>query len=174
MGEESVITFILGGEASGKSAHALQKLESAPGPHLMLATGKAEDFAFRRQILDHREARDAGINVREVDLELPEALAEAKGRYGAVLVDSMDFWLFACAEADQAGDRGLALATQLTDMGSTDVLLVSCETGLGPVASTRAVREFVRAMGKLNQTLARIPDEVILVVAGRPMKLPDL
>ena len=72
-----MIRLVLGGDKSGKSAYALAQLEADRGPHVLLATGQAADFAFRQQILDHRTARDARIPVRETGADLVPALRQA-------------------------------------------------------------------------------------------------
>ncbi len=167
------LTLVLGGEKSGKSDHALGLLARESGPVLFVATGQALDPGFRAQIEAHRRERGPDVPVREVTTDLPEALAGAAGRYAAVLVDSLDFWLYACMAAGNLDQRSAALLAALDGMGPTRVIIVSCETGLGPVAPTAEVRAFVRALGALNRELARRSAEAVLVVAGRPLRLPE-
>jgi adenosyl cobinamide kinase/adenosyl cobinamide phosphate guanylyltransferase len=50
-------------------------------------------------------------------------------------------------------------------------VLVSAEVGLGVVPSTRAGRLFRDELGALNGELADVCDEVLLLVAGLPIKL---
>jgi adenosylcobinamide kinase/adenosylcobinamide-phosphate guanylyltransferase len=171
--ERGPLTLILGGEKSGKSDYALRLLARAPGPGLFVATGRALDAGFRAQIQAHRAGRGPEIPVREVGTDLPEALAQAAGRCGAVLVDSLDFWLFACRAAGDEPARVAALLAALDAMGPTEVIVVSCEIGLGPVAPTAGVRAFVRALGALNRQLAQRSARAVLVVAGRALTLPE-
>ena len=51
------------------------------------------------------------------------------------------------------------------------VVLVSAEVGLGVVPATRAGRLFRDELGALNTDLAAVCDEVLLLVAGLPMRL---
>jgi adenosyl cobinamide kinase/adenosyl cobinamide phosphate guanylyltransferase len=51
------------------------------------------------------------------------------------------------------------------------VVLVSAEVGLGVVPATRAGRLFRDELGALNAALARVCDEVLLLVAGLPLRL---
>ena len=48
---------------------------------------------------------------------------------------------------------------------------VSNETGFGIVPETGSGRRFRDELGWLNQRLAAVSDEVVLVVAGRELKL---
>ena len=165
-----MIRLILGGEKSGKSAVAYGLFRQAPGPGVVLAMGRARDPAFRAQILAHRLERDPLTPVREPGLELPQALEEAARQGRNVLVDSLDFWLFACMEAGQ--NLSDALVESLGAFGQgPQCVLVSCEVGLGPIAPTAQVRRFARAQGALNQALAAVAGDVRLVVAGVSLHL---
>jgi adenosylcobinamide kinase/adenosylcobinamide-phosphate guanylyltransferase len=53
------------------------------------------------------------------------------------------------------------------------VVAVSDEVGSGVHPPTEAGRLFRDQLGWLNQRLAAESDEVVLVVAGRPMALPS-
>lgn len=167
-----MIRLILGGEKSGKSGHAWELFLKAPGPGVVMAMGRARDAAFRRQILKHRLERGPSAPVREPGLDLPEALGEALAGGRNVLVDSLDFWLFACMEA--GFDRSEELAESLAGFAAApapEVILVSCEVGLGPIAPTSLARRFARSQGALNQRLAALAADARLVVAGIPITL---
>lgn len=170
-----MITFVIGGNKSGKSDHALGLLERCPGPRLFLATGKARDMAFRSQIAAHRQRRDPALPVVEVGRDLPRALLEAKGQYKAVLVDSLDFWLFVCSQ--DGGGEGRedgpvrALLDLLAHWGDTRLILVSCEIGFSPLPASREARRFLKSLGRLNQAVAALSDEAFLVAAGLPLAL---
>jgi adenosyl cobinamide kinase/adenosyl cobinamide phosphate guanylyltransferase len=54
-----------------------------------------------------------------------------------------------------------------------DTIIVSEEVGLGVHPETPVGREFRDRLGELNQMLALIASEVLLVVAGRVLTLPS-
>jgi adenosylcobinamide kinase/adenosylcobinamide-phosphate guanylyltransferase len=164
--------LFLGGVKSGKSDLALAELMRAPGPRTMLATGRPLDLSFRRRILEHRAGRDLSVFLREVCLDLPEALAEAAACGGAVLVDSLDFWLFSLLEAGRSAEQARAGLREVLSEQEAGIILVSCETGLGPLAADAATRAFVEALARLNRAVAEACDEIYLVVAGRALRLP--
>jgi adenosylcobinamide kinase/adenosylcobinamide-phosphate guanylyltransferase len=62
------------------------------------------------------------------------------------------------------------LATAWTDM-SADVVAVTNEVGWGVVPATVSGRRFQDELGRLNQRIAALADEVVLVVAGRVLPL---
>ena len=166
-----MIRLVLGGEKSGKSQLAYDLFREASGGHVVMAMGQARDQAFRRQILEHRLSRDSAIAVVEPGLELAARLCEARGRGCNALVDSLDFWLFACMEAktNRADELLKELAHWLKPL--PECVLVSCEVGLGPVAADPQTRRFVRELGGLNQRLAALAPDVRFVAAGLSLTL---
>lgn len=166
-----MITLVLGGNKSGKSDYALELLEQAPGPKAFVATGKAGDQEFRRQINTHRNERNPLIEVLEVGGDLPQRLRQANTDFRSVLADSLDFWLFACREDGTETEAVQQLLDALQNWRGAELILVSCEAGLGPLPMSGEVRAFIRSLGELNRRTARIADRVHLVAAGLPLKL---
>jgi adenosyl cobinamide kinase/adenosyl cobinamide phosphate guanylyltransferase len=86
-----------------------------------------------------------------------------------VLVDSLGPWLAGLASgADQCDALCNAIATR---EGTT--IIVSEEVGLSVHPETRIGREFRDALGSLNQRIAAVCDDVLFVVAGRAITLPQ-
>jgi len=166
-----MITFVLGGNKSGKSDYALNLLQQYASPAVFLATGRARDLSFRKQISDHRERRDPGLPVIEVGWDLPRALQEATTTYNSILVDSLDFWLFLAMQEQADEDMQQALLAVLENVRHANILLVSCEIGLTPLPSSAEARAFLKKLGRLNQAVAAVADEAYLVVAGLPLTL---
>lgn len=166
-----MLTFILGGNKSGKSDFALKELEKCQGRGVFLATGRARDLAFRRQIADHRERRDPSIPVIEVGWDLPRVLLAAAREYDAVMVDSLDFWLYVCSQEQHEGELTQALLDMLDKGLPARVIMVSCEIGFSPLPASGEARSFLKKLGRLNQAIAARAQEAYLVVAGLPLTL---
>lgn len=161
--------LILGGTRSGKSEQALKLLMSGPAPRTAIVSGRPLDLSFRARILDHRAARSPEVEVREVDLDLPEALAVCAG--GGVLADSLDFWLFSWLGAGRSPEEAAGRLSEAVNAArASEVILVSCEIGLGPLPADRETRNFADALGTLNRAAALACDETYLIVAGRALK----
>ncbi len=169
-----MISLILGGVKSGKSRHALALFEARRavlGRGLILVTGQARDLDFRQRVTDHRLERDPAVPVREVGANLPEALAAEHGQKGVVLVDSLDFWLFLRLERGDADRAARDLEQALRAWTGPELILVSCETGLGGMPGHAQALAFARELGHVNQTAAALAHEAWLVVAGLPLAL---
>lgn len=164
-----MIRLLLGGTKSGKSALGERLLLAGPAPRRVLATGRAEDFAFRERIEAHKRARRPDIAVIEAGVEAMDVLAREAAAGGTILLDSLDFWLFVChatgSHADPAEllSRGLA---PYADPTAPEAILVSAEIGLGPLPADAATRHFAGALGTLNQMAAALAHDVRLVTAG--------
>ncbi|WP_319471453.1 bifunctional adenosylcobinamide kinase/adenosylcobinamide-phosphate guanylyltransferase [uncultured Pseudodesulfovibrio sp.] len=166
-----MITLVLGGNKSGKSDFALDLLAEKTQPGLFIATGKARDLEFREQIRQHRLTRSPGLEVMEVSEDLPQTLGQAKLNFPSVLVDSLDYWLFSCREAGCEKEKVQEFTEILEHWNTTELILVSCETGLGPLPGGSEVRAFIRSLGALNQAVAQAADRAYLVAAGLPLTL---
>jgi adenosyl cobinamide kinase/adenosyl cobinamide phosphate guanylyltransferase len=158
-----VITLVLGGARSGKSEVAEGLVGEEPATYV--ATGTASDDAMAARIAAHRHRRpSAWRTLEDRTSTLPALLAEVEG---LVLLDSLTTWL---AAAPDFGVDGGDLCAALTKR-SGDTVVVSDEVGLGVHPSTEAGNRFRDALGLLNQEVAVVADEVLLVVAGRTLRL---
>jgi adenosylcobinamide kinase / adenosylcobinamide-phosphate guanylyltransferase len=165
---------VLGGTRSGKSGYA-EHLLPAREPVRYVATARhvAGDAEWTARIDAHRARRPAAWTTVE-DADLP-ALLRAGG--GPLLVDDIATWLTGVLDDAGAWDRGVDVSPQVDALVESvraapgRVVLVSAEVGLGVVPATRAGRLFRDELGALNAALARVCDEVLLLVAGLPLRL---
>ena len=182
--------LILGGARSGKSTHAerlLGGIEAADGrPALYAATARRYpgDEEWAERIERHRRQRPASWRTVETG-EDPAALAGLlRAAEGPVLVDCLTLWLTAAMDAVGAWDeqawRGggeQALEKLTGDLAAAfagcpaPVVAVSNELGFGLVPPDPGTRRFRDELGRLNQACAAAADEVLLVVAGLPLRL---
>jgi adenosyl cobinamide kinase/adenosyl cobinamide phosphate guanylyltransferase len=160
-----VITLVLGGARSGKSAVAEGIASGLASPVTYIATldvGDDADLAARVQ--RHRARRPPAWRTVQAGPELAEVLREVQG---SVLLDSLGPWV--SAAPGMAVDVE-ALCSALTDRAG-DTVVVSEEVGLSVHPSTEEGRRFRDAVGRLNQAVAARADDVLFVVAGCSLHL---
>jgi adenosyl cobinamide kinase/adenosyl cobinamide phosphate guanylyltransferase len=158
-----LITLVLGGARSGKSEVA-ERL-AGDGPVTYVATGTATDETMAARIAAHQQRRPATWQtVEEPGAALAKVLGDLRG---TVLVDSLTTWV---AAAPGFGVDAETLSMALMKRAG-DTVVVSDEVGLGVSPSTEAGNSFRDALGILNQQVAAVADEVLLVVAGRTLRL---
>lgn len=160
-----MITLVLGGARSGKSAFAERLASAAPQPVTYLATavvGDDEDFAER--VRRHQQRRPAGWRTLECGADLAAALESTTH---TALVDSLGTWIAALPRFD-ADTAGLCTALRSRQGES---IVVSEEVGLGVHPSTAVGGQFRDRLGQVNQAVSGIADRAYLVVAGRALSL---
>jgi adenosylcobinamide kinase/adenosylcobinamide-phosphate guanylyltransferase len=175
-------TLLLGGARSGKSVTAERMLADRPDV-LYVATGGARDgdAEWADRVALHRERRPGSWRTAET-CEL-EPLLRAP-RAGPLLVDCLALWLTAAMDDCDAWDDEAWAATGRTALRartaalvtawsatSRRVVAVSNEVGSGVVPGTVSGRRFRDELGRLNAAVATASDEVVLVVAGQPLRL---
>lgn len=161
-----MITLVLGGARSGKSAVA-ERLAGRRGlPVTYVATAVADpgDADMARRIAAHRARRPPAWTVCEAGADLAEVL---RATPGTVLVDALGTWV--ASAPDLAVDAGALCAALVEHDG--DAVVVSDEVGMGVHPPTELGRRFRDVLGELNQAVAAVADEVLLVVAGRMLPL---
>jgi adenosyl cobinamide kinase/adenosyl cobinamide phosphate guanylyltransferase len=160
-----VITLVLGGARSGKSAHAERLAASLGTPVTYVATltvGDDTDLASRVEA--HRRRRPPAWATIEATLDLQEILQATPG---TLVVDSLGPWV--AAAPSMCVDEAQLCATLADRHG--DTIVVSEEVGMGVHPATEEGRQFRDALGSLNQSVAVVADDVVLVVAGRVLNL---
>ena len=171
-------TLVLGGIRSGKSRWAEEAVANslAPGqPVRYLASGLAgqADAEWTHRVAQHRDRRPAHWSTVETD-DITTQLRQSPDT--PTLVDDLGAWLTSTLDRHQAWENG-SVAAPVADMiaavsafGST-LVLVSPEVGLTVVPATASGRRFADERGTLNQRIAALCDQVVLVVAGQAVPL---
>lgn len=165
-----MITLVLGGARSGKSVVAERLVSRLPAPVTYLATTVVDpaDNDMAARIAAHAARRPAVWATIETS---PTTLASVlRTTAGTVLVDSLGAWV--AAHPDLAVDTADLCDALVTRAG--DSVVVSDEVGLGVHPSSEVGRRFRDVLGQLNQAVATVADEVVLVVAGRTLPLTDV
>jgi len=169
-----VLTLILGGARSGKSALAERIATDSAREVVYVATAQAFDEEMATRIAHHRARRPASWRSIEEPLALAATLRAHAAADRLLLVDCLTLWLSNLLGADDTGERLVAERAALFDVLPDipgDVLFVSNEVGLGITPLGELTRRFVDEAGRLHQALAARCDRVVFVAAGLPMTL---
>ncbi len=175
-------TLVLGGIRSGKSRwaeEAIAKALPAGRPVRYLASGLAgqADAAWAHRVAEHRSRRPAHWSTIETD-DIASQLRQSPAT--PTLVDDLGAWLTGTLDRNNAWDNGSvagpvrdtidAMLAAVNAFGST-LVLVSPEVGLTVVPATASGRRFADELGSLNQRVAELCDQVVLVVAGQAVQI---
>jgi len=164
------LTFILGGARSGKSSHAESLTTAYPSPWTYIATAQAYDDEMRERIALHRSRRGEGWVTADAPLDLVEAIKALPDRQ-PVLIDCLTLWLTNHMLADHDVEAERRRLTDALSRPRGPWFVVSNEVGLGIVPDNALARRFRDAAGRLNQQVAAVADNVLMMVAGLPLKV---
>ena len=175
------VHLVLGGARSGKSRFAEQIAIDSGKDVIYMATATIYDNEMQQRINRHIEDRPSHWLTIEEPLLLAQALQQYSTENTCILVDCLTLWLTNVLMAEQEDaiqgqsffevNKEKLLQTLVSLPGQ--VILVSNEVGQGIVQMGELSRRFVDEAGWLHQDIARIAQQVTLVVAGLPMQLKN-
>lgn len=183
--------LILGGQRSGKSrrAETLAREWLAQSPAhkaVMIATAQPWDTEMHERIRRHqqdRAERVPGMFTVEEPLQLAQAISQHSNAQTLVVVDCLTLWLTnLLMPAESSGQKmppapgpreQSAMLLGAIGVAGGPLVLVGNEIGLGVIPMGRETRDFVDALGRLNQEVAQACERVTLMVAGLPLVLKD-
>ncbi len=182
------LTLILGGARSGKSSYAEQLAAQRGTRVAYVATAQAWDEEMALRIANHQAQRVTHWHTIEAPTQVGATLAAvetavkaAGGDWEVVLVDCLTLLasnvILALPEPVGIPAAEAALRVEvdalLTAYGASKAswILVSNEVGLGIVPAYPLGRVYRDALGRANQQLAAVADEVLFMVAGLPMRV---
>jgi len=164
--------LIGGGSRSGKSRFALEYARRYALPLAFIATAETRDDEMQERVAAHRADRGADFTTFEEPYDPARVIAEANGRFGAIVVDCLTLWLSNLLLADVAD---IARRTgELLRIGSecpSPVLLVTNEVGCGIVPENALARRFRDLAGSVNQQAAIASQEAYWMAFGIPIRL---
>src|SRR5580698_11069131 len=166
----NTVTLVLGGVRSGKS-HYAQQLGEQAARVVFVATAQAGDDEMRLKVERHQSSRPPHWQTVEEPLQLAETITRYGPDCDLMIIDCLTF--FASNLLDAQGDEQIAIEGLCTVLKSPpcSIVLVSNEVGSGVVPAYPSGRRFRDLLGEMNQSVARVASNVVLLVAGLPLLL---
>jgi adenosylcobinamide kinase/adenosylcobinamide-phosphate guanylyltransferase len=170
----NAVTLVLGGVRSGKS-HYAQRLGERAGRVVFVATAEPRDEEMQRKVERHRKTRPTHWRTVEEPLGLAEAITRHGSSCDLIIIDCLTF--FAANLLQAKGDDPAANEAEIEALCAAlqappcSIVLVSNEVGSGVVPAYPSGRRFRDLLGEMNQSVARVASNVLLLVAGLPLVL---
>ncbi len=161
-----MIVLVVGGTRSGKSDVGERIAAELGEPVTVVVPAESTDDEHAARIAAHRARRPSSWTTVECGADLVSVLRSV---HGIVLVDSLGTWLSRAPDLDVDSEALVEALQARTD----PTVVVTEEVGLAVHAPTEAGRRFTDVLGALNADVARVADDVWLVVAGRTLRLDD-
>ena len=180
--------LITGGARSGKSRLALELAEKSGARVLFVATATADDDEMRCRIEQHQRERPPAWRTLEAPVDVGRQTTAAIGDAEVVIIDCLTLLVnnilgqntdSANGEVDEtaseaAANREIEALGDCIRGSHAHFIIVSNEVGLGIVPDNALSRVYRDLLGKANQRVADIVDEVYLLVAGQPLKIKSV
>lgn len=165
------IILITGGARSGKSSYAEKlALQLSPNP-VYLATSRIWDEEFRQRVIRHQQARGPEWTNIEEEKELSRHRLDGR----VILIDCVTLWCtnFFFDLNSNVNESLEQVKSEFDSFTSQDAtyIFVSNEIGMGGTSDNEIQRRFADLQGWVNQYIAACADEVVLMVAGIPLKI---
>jgi len=188
--EQKKFILVTGGTRSGKSAFA-ERLAAAGGKKVIyLATATVGDEEMALRVERHRQRRPPSWETVEEPLEIAGVINRMGAPDKLILVDCLTLFLNnllsktgrlfndesagLTAEEEERILGVFELLCKVITESPADIIIVTNEVGWGLVPPYPAGRVYRDLLGTANQRLARLADEVYLVVSGLPLEIKSL
>jgi len=186
---QTKIILITGGVRSGKSSFAQSLASQYERQVRYLATAEAKDEEMRRRIVHHQKNRPTSWNVIEEPIWIDQYFVpnEKVSADTVTLLDCVTVWISnLLLQKDSMGKemweskQGVKIVEEQIDRfiqtlmkANQPTILVTNEVGFGGIEMNVLGRIYQDLLGWTNQKLAKVADQVYLVVAGIPMLIKD-
>jgi len=174
---KSGVTLVIGGGRSGKSSYAQDyALGVCDGTQsrAYIATAEPIDEEMKARIAAHQKDRADRFITIEEPLNLAKAIQDLPPSVEVCIVDCLTVWLGNLLHHKGIPEKRFPEEDALYEVlkhPPCEILLITNETSLGLIPADAESRSFRDLSGWMNQDLAEIATNVILMVAGLPLAL---
>lgn len=178
------LIFILGGARSGKSNHAQSLAAEIGGNVAFIATAQALDDEMAARIQNHKAFRPKDWATLELPTRVGRQIVSQSIKADVIIVDCLTLLVsnLLVLNTNSDGSMDEQSATRLVEEEISELLaaitstesvwiIVSNEVGMGLVPPYPMGRLYRDLLGRSNQRIASIADQVIFMIAGIPMDL---
>lgn len=170
--------LVIGGSGSGKSAYAEAYICSLAGEKkkYYIAAMQACDAESEKRIQRHRMLRDGkGFSTIEQPQNIQKAAEKMEEGDRTALLECIsnltanEMFAKEMPEAEEAVAERVVSGVILLSRELTHLVIVSNNVFEDGQVYDRSTMAYIRSMGRINEKLAKLADEVIEVVAGIPV-----
>ena len=169
----SKIILITGGCRSGKSIFADKLAFELSHNVVYIATGQGLDAEMRGRIKVHKARRSDRWRTIEEPTDVDRVVSGLKDD-SLILIDCLTMLISNYLMEGYPTTKILRKIDALIKtirQKNFAAIIVTNEVGSGVVPDNRLARDFRDLAGKINQALAKVADEVYLMVSGIPQRL---
>jgi adenosylcobinamide kinase / adenosylcobinamide-phosphate guanylyltransferase len=174
------IILVTGGARSGKSCYAQERTEQLEGRKLFIATCPRIDSEMDERIDRHiADRKDRNWHTIEEEIDISRII---RNNYESdiILLDCLTLWVNNLLYTQQNNvdnfteEQIATLCQQLIEISighPGTIFFVTNEIGSGIVPENSSARRYRDLVGRCNQSIAQMANEVVLVSCGIPLTL---
>lgn len=169
------LVLVIGGQRAGKRRYARQ-IATLDQRVLVITTADAEHADQSTQPAASETVQPSDWQTINAPREIVESIAPMISQYDAVLLDSLASWSANLMRQGEGVDLlgEVDRLNRLISESAATWILVSDEVSSGTLADHDLGQKFVDELGRVNQRIAAIADDVFLMIAGLPLNLKRL
>ena len=173
-----MITLIIGGSGSGKSAYAEDYMISLSEEEkkYYIATMQVYDVEGERKIERHRMLRSGkGFSTIEQPVDIEKAVEKMEAGKGTALLECIsnltanEMFAGGVPITEEVVAKKIVKGIETLSEELTHLVIVSNNIFEDGKVYDKITMEYIRAMGRINEKLAELADEVVEVVVGIPL-----
>jgi len=167
----SGVTLVTGGARSGKSSYALARSEHYH-KRAFIATCTPVDAEMKERIAKHRKERGESFLTIEEPVDLAGAVDSLPNDIEVAVIDCLTVWLGNLLHNRESNSESIPEIDAFLGVLRTppcELTVVTNEVGMGIVPHNKLARRFRDIAGRLNQEIADLAQEVVLLVSGIPV-----
>ncbi len=165
-------TLVIGGVRSGKSAWAVRYSQRF-NRKVFIATASAIDEDMKERINRHQQERGDRWRTIEAGKDIVKALQSAHKTADIIVIDCLTVWtaliMNEAPTQDQVIQNHVIPLINKIERIKTEIVIVTNEVGMGVHPEYESGRQYRDLLGKINQSIAAVCENVILFVAGIPL-----
>ncbi len=166
------VILVTGGIKSGKSRFALDLANKFNEGRLMIATATAFDEHMRIKIRKHQEERGQDFKTVEESVHLAQAIKNVQTDTEVILVDCATMWInnlfHQFSDDESAIESQIEAFIKILSQPRANIIIVTNEVGLGIMPDNTLARRYADRLGRVNQRMAVVSDEVVMLISGIP------
>jgi adenosylcobinamide kinase/adenosylcobinamide-phosphate guanylyltransferase len=183
----SQIILVTGGARSGKSRHAESLCKAQGNQTAYIATSIPFDTDMQDRVKKHREMRPGEWTTYEVYEDIYKKIPQIAKAHQTVILDCVTLMVnnimfkknidfescddLIIDEMEKDIQEQVKLLIEAIRETTLYFVIVTNEIGMGVIGATRLTRIYTDIIGRVNQQIAQMSDEVHLVVSGIPVKI---
>lgn len=167
------ILLVTGGSRSGKTAYSLCRA-MAHRKRIYIATAEPFDNEMSERIARHQRERGTHFETLEEPLDLAHAISSIPAGTDVALIDCLTVWMGNLMHKRGEQDYPRTEVAQFLHALAhppCNLIVVTNELGSGIIPHDAMTRTYRDHAGWLNQDVAKLADEVVLVACGLPLHL---